>query len=88
MMNGENEVCDEGLTFGLTGGWSVSGVDATAIPAGTVTLTSSVTNNVYADGITFGTTTGALPTTAFWLYEVITDGSGPTTITDRRGTFG
>lgn len=83
-----DESTSTGLTFGLTGGWSVDGVDASAIAAGTVLLTASSTNNVYADGTTLGTTTGTLPTTAIWLYEVVTDGSGPTAITDRRGTFG
>jgi hypothetical protein len=83
-----DESTSTGLTFGLTGGWRVNGVVATAISAGTVALTPSTTNNVYADGTTLGTTTGALPTTAIWLYEVVTDGTGPTTITDRRGTFG
>jgi hypothetical protein len=83
-----DESTSTGLTFGLTGGWFVEGLTATEITAGTVVLTASTTNNVYADGATIGTTTGAIPSTAVWLYTVVTDGSGPTTITDRRGTLG
>lgn len=78
------------LTFGYYGGTAYINDTYVTIADGTVTLTASQTNYIEASN-----TTGAVSvnTTGFTdgylrLYEVVCDGTGPTSITDKRFNYG
>lgn len=77
-----------GLTFGYKAGKLRREQSIVSIVAGTIGLTASSTNQVYLD-ITDGaeviaTTTAAIPEPAVPLFEITTDGTGITLVTDLR----
>lgn len=77
-----------GLTFGLRAGVIVSGITRTAVVAGTLVLTASVTNWIYIIGDdALGVNNGAAPTEGGLLYKVVTDVNSITSITDLRGAI-
>ncbi|MDN7456605.1 hypothetical protein [Burkholderia cenocepacia] len=75
-----------GLTWGYYGGNYQVGTTSNAIANGTVTLTASTTNYVYADNATgaVSVNTTGVPTGKIPLYTVVTGVSGVASYTDLR----
>lgn len=86
MLWGRHASACSGLTWGYYGGY----FGTNAIANGTLTLTASATNNVYADGTTgaVSVTTGAFPTGAVRLYQIVTGTTTVTSYTDMRSGGG
>ncbi len=76
-----------GLTFGFRAGVIVDGKTRTALAAGTLALTASVTNWICIQGTALVVNNGAAPSRGALLYKIVTDGSGITVITDLRGSI-
>lgn len=75
-----------GLTYGYQAGVIRSGVTVTSVNAGTIALTASVTNYIEVDGSgTVSKNSTAFTAGRFPMATAVTDGSGITALTDKRG---
>ncbi|SDR47027.1 hypothetical protein [Paraburkholderia tuberum] len=87
MIWGRHASATSGLTWGYYGGcFYTSTSGAQSFSNGTVTLTASTTNYVYANATTgaVGVATTGFPAGAIPLYSVVTNASGVTSYTDVR----
>lgn len=75
-----------GLTWGYYGGTYMVGATANAVANGTLTLTASTTNYVYADNVTgaVSANTTGFPAGKIPLYSIVTGTSTVTSYTDYR----
>lgn len=75
-----------GLTYGYMAGVIRSGTTVTAVTAGTIALTASVTNYIEVDGSgTVSVNSSAFTSGRYPMATAVTDGSGITNLTDKRG---
>ncbi|MFT0167476.1 hypothetical protein ACLKMY_00410 [Paraburkholderia mimosarum] len=86
MIWGRRASATSGLTWGYYGGTYMAGTTANAIANGTVTLTASATNYVYASATTgaVSVNTTGVPAGAIPLYSIVTGASTVTSYTDLR----
>lgn len=86
MLWGRHASACSGLTWGYYGGTYYAAGTANAIADGTVTLTASTTNYVYADATTgaVSVNTTGFPTGAVPLYSIVTGATTVTSYTDER----
>ena len=86
MLWGRHASACSGLTWGYYGGIYMVGTTANAIANGTVTLTASTTNYVYADNATgaVSVNTTGVPAGKIPLYTIVTGTTTVTSYTDNR----
>jgi len=86
MLWGRHASACSGLTWGYYGGTYMVGTTANSIANGTVTLTASATNYVYADPTTgaVAVNTTGVPTGDIPLYTIVTGTATVTSYTDKR----
>ncbi|ARK50031.1 hypothetical protein [Burkholderia pseudomallei] len=86
MIWGRRASMTSGLTWGYYGGTYMVGTTANAITNGTVTLTASTTNYVYASATTgaVSVNTTGFPAGSIPLYQIVTSSTGISSYTDCR----
>ena len=86
MLWGRRASTTAGLTWGYVGGSYTVGTTVNAIANGTVTLTASATNYVYANASTgaVSVNTTGFPAGAIPLYQIVTSSTGVSSYTDCR----